>query len=97
MRGCSSHNVIAMVMVLQCASTAPELPTYDAFDHSEERFVGVLPISNETGEARFNELFSSLSGKYFNDLKKHRTVPGNRTRKTLGDSQGACTLCKWRC
>ncbi len=61
--------VIAIVMVLQCASTAPELPVYDAFNHSEKRLVGVLPISNETGEARFNELFSSLSGKYINELK----------------------------
>jgi len=61
--------IITLSLLLQCASTAPKPVTYDKFDHSEKRLIGVLPIGNETGEARFDELFGSLSGKYINELK----------------------------
>jgi curli biogenesis system outer membrane secretion channel CsgG len=57
------------VLIMHCASTAPKLPEYEKYDHNERRLVGVLPIGNETGEKKYNELLGSMSGKYINELK----------------------------
>jgi curli biogenesis system outer membrane secretion channel CsgG len=78
--------IVSLLLFIRCMSTAPKLSEYDKFDHTEKRLVGVLPIGNETGEKKYDELFGSVSGKYINELKntgRYRVVEREKLSEVM--------------